>query len=385
MSAVTVDRIELLAIGPDCERATWSTHLGPMHEAMIVARLLLSNGVEAIAGSTSYTEHEFDRTVYSAASLMAPFVLGRDAFDSRAAYADMRRRYVPLGHLATSLFDIALHDGKAKSLGQPIYRMLGAARHAIRAYASSPLLPSDRAYVDYCWQMQGHGYRAIKIHPYCALEDDMRLVRTLGEEFAGQDIDWSLDADGSYTHDQALRMGRLLDAAGWSFFEAPLPDADLKGYKALADALDLDVVCGGNSLPDVHLIDFALGMGAWDRSRFDVTGIGGFTGGGEAMAVTNAHGKRGEIQSWGYTLTQAANLHLMLAHPNCDHFEQAAPYEKYEFGAQQVIRPGADGLVHPSELPGLGIELDWERIESFTYARRAFTVGVGPAPYFRHC
>ena len=52
----------------------------------------------------------------------------------------MRKRYVPLGHAATSLFDIALHDGKAKILGQPIYRMLGAARHEIEAYASSPLL-----------------------------------------------------------------------------------------------------------------------------------------------------------------------------------------------------------------------------------------------------
>ena len=63
----------------------------------------------------------------------------------------------------------------------------------------------------------------------------------------------------------------------------------------------------------------------------------------------------------------------MLAHPNCDRFEQAAPYEKYQFGARQVIRPDADGLVHPSGLPGIGIELDWERIEPFIYARRAFT------------
>ena len=31
MVAVTVDRIELLAIGPDGEKVTWSSHLGPMH------------------------------------------------------------------------------------------------------------------------------------------------------------------------------------------------------------------------------------------------------------------------------------------------------------------------------------------------------------------
>ena len=373
MTSVIVERIELLAIGPNGEKVTWSSHLGPMYEAMIVARLFLSNGVEAIAGTTTYTEHEFDRATFSAVALMAPFVLGRDAFDIHAAYMDMRKRYVPLGHVATSLFDIALHDGKAKSENIPIYRMLGAARHEIRAYASSPLLPMDRDYIDYCQKMLKLGYKAIKIHPYCMFDDDVRLVRTLVEEFAGQNVKWSLDVDGMYSLDQALRMGRFLDTSGWKFFEAPLPDADLSSYKKLADSLELDVICGGNSLPHAQLIDFALEMGAWDRSRFDVTGVGGFTGAGEVAEVTRARGKACEVQSWGYTLTQAANLHFMLAHPNCTCFEQGTPLEKYEFGARQVIRPDADGFVRPSELAGLGVEMDWERIEPFVYARRAFS------------
>ena len=372
MSAVTVDGIELLAIGPPGERVTWSARLGPMFEAMIVARLSLSNGVEAFAGTTAYTEHEFDRTLFHAAALMAPFVLGRDAFDIRAAYHDMRRRYVPLGHLATSLFDIALHDGKAKSSNRPLYKMLGAARNEIRAYASSPLLPSDQAYIDYCRTMLDNGYRAIKIHPYCMVEDDERLLHAFVEEFSDRDIGWSFDADGSYTCAEAHRIGRILDAAGWEFFEAPLPDTDLRGYTALASALDIDVICGGNSLPFPQLIEFALQTGAWDRSRFDVTGIGGFTGAGEVVAATRALGKTCEVQSWGYTLTQAANLHHMLTHSACAYFEQATPVEKYEFGAQHVIRPDAGGLVRPSGLPGLGVEVDWDRIEPCIYARRMF-------------
>ena len=285
----------------------------------------------------------------------------------------MRKRYVPLGHVATSLFDIALHDGKAKSENLPIYRMQGAARHQIRAYASSPLLPTDQHYVDYCRDMLELGYWAIKIHPYCVFDDDICLVNTLVKEFAGRNIKWSLDVDGMYSFNQALCMGKILDNAGWEFFEAPMPDANLSGYKKLADALELDVICGGNSLPIPQLIDFALEMGAWDRSRFDVTGIGGFTGAGEVVTATRSHGKTCEVQSWGYTLTQAANLHHMLTHSICDYFEQATPLEKYEFSARQVIRPDSDGLVRPSDLPGLGVEMDWERIEPFVYARRVFS------------
>ena len=91
------------------------------------------------------------------------------------------------------------------------------------------------------------------------------------------------------------------------------------------------------------------------------------------MAMTAAHNRKCEVQSWGYTLTQAANLHLMLAYSNCDYFEQAAPFEKYEVGARQVIRPDADGCVSPSGLPGLGIELDWDALAPFVYARREFS------------
>jgi L-alanine-DL-glutamate epimerase-like enolase superfamily enzyme len=210
MPEATVERIELLAVGPDGEKVTWAARLGPMYEAMIITRLHLSNGLEAIAGTTAYTEHEFDQATFSAAALMAPFVLGRSVFDIPQVYADKRSRYVPLGHLATSLFDIALHDGKAKTLGLPVYRMLGAARERIRAYASSPLLPGDEAYVAYCRDMLAQGYTAIKIHPYCRYHDDMRLVRRLIEAIQGQPIGWSLDCDGDYTLDQALRMGRVL-------------------------------------------------------------------------------------------------------------------------------------------------------------------------------
>lgn len=373
MSGPTVEKIDVLAIGPDGHKVTWSSLLGPMYEAMIVARLILSDGTEAVAGLTSYTEHEFDQTVFAAASLMAPFVLGRSVFDIPQIYHDMRGRYVPLSHLATSLFDIALHDGKAKVLGLPIYKMLGAARERIRAYASSPLLNTDEEYLTYCEDMLAQGYQAIKVHPYCTFDDDLRLVHRLSDRFQGRKIGWSLDPDGNYSIEQALRMGRVLDAAGWEFLEAPIPDSDLVGYKTLADALDLDVICGGNALPNLHIIQLALQMGAWDRSRFDVTGIGGFTGACAGMATTAAHNRKCEVQSWGYTLTQAANLHLMLAYSNCDYFEQAAPFEKYEFGAKQVIRPDADGCVTASGLPGLGIEMDWDVLEPFVYARRSFT------------
>ena len=74
---ITVKNIAIYAIGPNVKKVTFGSHLGLMYEAMIVASLKLSNGVEALAGLTTYTEHEYDMTAFSSAIQMAPFVLGK--------------------------------------------------------------------------------------------------------------------------------------------------------------------------------------------------------------------------------------------------------------------------------------------------------------------
>lgn len=373
MKKLIIEKVEIFGIGPDGEMVTWSSHLGVMYEAMIVARITTTEGFVGISGLTTYTEHEFDRSVIGSARLLAPFLIGKDAMNIAEIYSDLSSKYIPLKIPALSLLDIALYDLKAKCEGVPIYKMLGAAKDKIKAYASSPLLGTNDDYFTYVKDMLKEGFTSVKIHPWCVFEKDYDLVVALKKEFKGQKIGWSLDVDANYTVDQALKMGRLLDEYEWEFFEAPLGDDNLEGYRFLADKLDIDIVCGGNTIVSLPLMRHALQYGCWDRSRFDVTGVGGFTAARKAMALTESYNLKAEVQSWGYTLTQAANLHIMLAWNNCDYFEQAAPYTKYEAGAKQVFRPDADGFIHPSELNGLGVELDWDYLEEFIYSRSLIT------------
>jgi len=84
------------------------------------------------------------------------------------------------------------------------------------------------------------------------------------------------------------------------------------------------------------------------------------------LALAEAFGKTVEVQCWGYTLTQAANLHVMLAYRNCTYFEQPVPYAAFEYGANSVIRTDKEGYVHAPEGPGLGIEIDWAAVKKAT-------------------
>ena len=80
-------------------------------------------------------------------------------------------------------------------------------------------------------------------------------------------------------------------------------------------------------------------MGAWSMARVDATIAGGITPARKIMALAEAHNTSCELQCWGYTLTQAANLHVMQAFTNCGWFEQPAPYPAFEYGSLDVIRP----------------------------------------------
>ena len=84
------------------------------------------------------------------------------------------------------------------------------------------------------------------------------------------------------------------------------------------------------------------------------------------MALAAEAGMNCELMSWGYTLASAANLHLMLAHPNCSYYEQPLPYETFEYGMKQVLRTRGDGCVHAPGPPGLGLEVDWPAMQAAT-------------------
>ena len=54
----------------------------------------------------------------------------------------------------------------------------------------------------------------------------------------------------------------------------------------------------------------------------------------------------------------------MLAGENCSYFEQPFPPEHYDYGARIPIHVDSKGLARAPSGPGLGVDIDWEQIES---------------------
>jgi L-alanine-DL-glutamate epimerase-like enolase superfamily enzyme len=161
----------------------------------------------------------------------------------------------------------------------------------------------------------------------------------------------------------------VLEELDYTWFEAPLIDTDLQGYQELRRRTNVPIIPAGNWLLAPGLIEAAIRMGCWSSARIDATIVGGITPARKIMALAAANSMNVEVQCWGYQLTQAVNLHLMLAYDNCTYFEQPIPYEPYEFGSPDAIRTDSSGYVHAPEGPGLGIRMDWDAVEKASFLR----------------
>ena len=316
----------------------------------------LSNGVEGVAGSSTYLGA---RAVAAALAELKPLIIGEDPLYRERIWQRLNEvsiLIVPPHSIA--LLDCALWDLAGRAAGLPVYKLLGARRDVLPAYASSltyPTLADFQREVD-VWLERG--FRAIKLHVWGDPERDIELCTAVRAQ-VGPGVALMIDAVGSYT---------LVELA-YEWFEMPLRDQHIQAYKTLADALDIAVASG-----EVHTRTYQeaanyLTTGAWDIVRIDAVISGGITATKKAAALAEALGLRCEIHSFGYTLAQAANLQVMGAVSNCRYFEYPMPMGGYGAGMVDQIELEADGTVRVPSKPGLGVDVDWERMDAMTVER----------------
>jgi L-alanine-DL-glutamate epimerase-like enolase superfamily enzyme len=312
------------------------------------------------------TPHSFDRAVGETLRWVLPDVVGTSAQERETVWRRLQLLGTPQVPQAVSLVDIALWDMAARAAGQPLYQYLGGARSKILSYASTPLLDSNDAYMDYIAERQREGFRAIKFHCWCNPARDLPLCEAAHSRFAGNGLDLMLDVEQRYDRPSALRVARALSEMDYGWFEAPLIDTDVEGYRLLRRHASVPIIAAGNTWLDLQMIEQAIRLDCWSAARVDATICGGITPIRKIMGLAEASGMNVEVQCWGYTLTQAANLHVMLAYGNCTYFEQPFPYPAFEYGSVDVIRTDGDGYVHAPTGPGLGIRLDWDAVKRAT-------------------
>jgi L-alanine-DL-glutamate epimerase-like enolase superfamily enzyme len=366
MSELEIERVQVYAVGPETTRYTWASDMAEQFMTHNVIRLTARSGLEGVAAAASYTDRDFDRSVAETLRPLLPSLIGASPLDRERLWSRLQSHNLPAAPQALSMIDIAAWDLVAKHAGLPLYQLLGGARSKILAYASTPMLPDAQAYVDFVVELRSQGYQAVKFHAWCEPDRDLEMARMVHARHGGA-LRMMLDVEQRYDRRSAYRAAAELEALGFTWFEAPLPDSDLEGYRDLRMRVNIPILPAGNWVLDPSLVWQGMRLGAWTSVRVDACFAGGITPTRKVMGLAEAAGMTCELQCWGYTLQQAANLHLMLAYPNCTFFEQPIPYPAFEYGMVDTIRPDRDGYVHAPTGPGLGVRVDWDSLATATF------------------
>lgn len=300
-----------------------------------------------------------------AASSLRPFLVGRNALDRERVWHDWRTADRWWHHLPIYSFgpvDCCLWILGAKAAGQPLWRYIGGARSEVPVYASSLVLDDPAAYAAEACAVRDAGFKAYKIHPPGrSLEEDIDIHRSV-RSAVGDQFTLMSDPVAPYTLEQAVRLGRELEAMNYKWLEEPLPDENFSALKELTRVLDIPVV--GVEVLAKHPYSAAecIAMRVVDAVRADVSWTGGVTGALKTARLAESFHMNCELHTTIFHPLEMVNLHLNGAVNNSTYFELLSPTEKFDFGLAEPL-PVADGIATLPESPGLGADLDWDFID----------------------
>ncbi len=358
-----ITRIRAYAVTPPLMPETRFTGRGqPIKMNIEIVRLTLVNGVEGTASSDSGWATTPGGDVVRDIRKLTPRVLGHNVLH-RETFTESLLADAGEGPWdAISLIDCAMWDAYARSVGRPLWQMLGGHQQRIEAYASTPARLTIKEYLDDAEHFAALGYRAIKFHMHTDLEFDLDMVQAVASAHRDSNLRFMVDLEQCYTFDEAVRLGEALEKLPFDWMEAPLPDHDLDAYVELNKAIAIDVLPAGNTLFGLKTWADGLRRGAWSRLRCDVTNGGGVTTIIKAMELANAMNVPVELQSFGFQPTQSANLHLMLGLGGCTWFEHPAPHAPFDYATRNPLTLDSEGRIGAVEGSGLGIDMDWDLI-----------------------
>ena len=209
----------------------------------VEAVMLTLEGDEGQLGtSLAWTAELPVRTVVTAIEeAAAPLLAGADPLDRPRILAPLWRAFrVGLPLPVIGIVDVALWDLVARDEDLSIADLLGRRRDRIRGCASAPPVdtPEDcEAMVD---ELLDAGFRAIKLHVCGDLATDTAVCRA-ARRAAGDDVDLMMDAMALYDRYSARTLGFVLDDLNFRWFEDPLSDEDLEGWRELRRLIETPI------------------------------------------------------------------------------------------------------------------------------------------------
>jgi L-rhamnonate dehydratase len=331
-------------------------------------------------GFTAITEEEVVASVLD--HIAFPALIGEDSLAHERLWEKLYWLLSPRGQTgyashAIAAVDVALWDLKGKFLGQPVWRLLGAARAKVPVYTTFGIGAYSReelAAAAKWWVARGHrrlkmvvGHHALQRRDEPreiegVIAEDARRVRAV-RDAVGMEVDLHVDANCSLDSFNAARLARSLEEFSLSFFEEPVKENDIPSMLKLKSQTSIPLAAGQNEGLAWRFRDL-ISSGAVDIIQPNVVIGGGFTqcqriaGMASAFNLPMANGG-----AWAHH-----NMHLHAGLANGGLVEYHVPAVKVCEAICGPLPAPADGWLTLPETPGLGFAPDPARVKELAKA-----------------
>ena len=331
---------------------------------------------------------------YHLVKLFGERLKGKSPLNVHRLFEDIRRRgffegaqsgmYIAvLTAVETALWDLA-----GKSLGLPVYQLLGGKfRDKIRVYMDTALyqskLPDPEDFANAAKEAVNMGYTAVKFDLDQANDpnkydhynwtaspaeiDRMYNQMAAAREAVGPTIDICADMHGRYDAISGEKVAKILEPLNLMWLEEPIPAENTDAYKKITESTSTPI-CAGENHYLAHGFRPLLEAGAVDIIMPDLQKAGGLGEGQRIANLANLYYVPFAPHMVASFLGAMASCHVCASVPNFMVLEWQIYFHKNPMFKEIVTFDGPmteNGFITLSEKPGIGVEINEEGMRKY--------------------
>ena len=321
------------------------------------------------------------RSVVGAVEDFVPMLLGEDPTRIEHIYQKLYRqsfwRVGVIGLSAISAIEQACWDILGKSLGVPVYRLLGGAvRDKVRMYThlgggdmravyETQFAADPAVFVDRALEVVSGGYNAVKVlitppteslNSIAAYRYAERMMAAL-RDAVGESVDIMVDCHGRHSLANALEFCRVLAPYRPYFVEEPVPPENVDVMAEVRKMSPVPIATGERRVTRYEFREL-FEKQACHVIQPDLCHCGGLWEAKKIAAMGEVYGMGVAPHNPLGPIANAVALHFDLSTPNFLIQEDMLSDVPWRWDVVKHSLRSEGGYWMPSDAPGLGIEVD---------------------------
>ena len=361
-----ISNVEVIPVEVPLKAPAKMAHGLITHQGSAIVRISTDDGRSGIGAVEPIPGHDLEsleEVVSTVKDIVKPLIMGKKSDEIKNLVALMDGEFE--GHMCSkAVVEMALFDLLGKSLNGPVDTFFGGRiKDTVSLNGWVGIGSPDKARSD-AREWLNKGFTAMKLKMGSDVTSAVEMIKAVREE-VGADIELRVDANEALNMDKARATIEGLKHLDIRYIEQPFPREKIDDLAILSRTSPIPLMAD-ESVEDLHTLLIVLRQEAAQFVKVKVQKMGGLLKTHQAIQVADTFGVPVILgHGFGMGINTQAELHLAAStNAVMDGCESVGPLRMKD----DVVKDNGTewgGQVKLTALPGLGVELDEEKIKKY--------------------